>query len=177
MRTTLYGVLGFLIFGIIGILIGSGMYPVNDPNSAGPIGWVALVIAIIGTIFAVWLARWMTTRGERKLENFQNRPQMIWGVLGAVFGGLVIIFLLRVLNPTNADPYGVVLVGIVVGIFLCGWATMHIARLLGLSNTDIMPITTTSTTNPQIKTSWVTHLSNLFIAILFAYFFLQFFHY
>ncbi len=140
-RDIIYGVLGFVIFCIVGVFVGSLIYPSDTHETAVAAFKVVGIVGVVGAFLAVLFARWMATRGEQKLENLQSRPQIVWGISGAIFGGLLIMNILEVLNPTHADPYGIFLVIIPIGIFFCGWITLKIARRFNFPYSGVLSIT------------------------------------
>jgi uncharacterized membrane protein YeaQ/YmgE (transglycosylase-associated protein family) len=162
-RTILYGVLGFFVFGIVGILIAATLYPTGGQNSLGIIGEIILGSAIMGAILSGWFGWWMTIEGERRLENFQNKPQTMWGVIGAIFGLWVLSFFLKLFITENARPYEVALslLALIIWPLLCGWAAIQIARFFGLSNSDLT------------QKTWAIYASNTIIFLIFFYLFLK----
>jgi len=127
-RILLYSILGFFIFGIIGIVVGTAVYSQNNEQAVTE---MAGVIALIGVLASGYFAWWMDSRGEAKLENVQNKPKMIYGIIGAVVGMWVGLETAQILNPTNSHP-GFDLLDIAVSIVVFAWACFHIARWLNL---------------------------------------------
>ncbi len=97
-RIKLYSVLGFFVFGLIGLSIGIRIY--GSADSAGRYVWlVALVTALFGIAVSILFARWMNSRGGQILEHFS--PKLTKDQVTIAFTLVFIIFIILALN----DPF------------------------------------------------------------------------
>jgi uncharacterized protein YacL len=137
-RILLYGSLGFIIFSIVGIFVGDSVYPAIN-NSSLAIAHraalestkIVLLAGLLGALVSSLFAHWMNTRGEQKLEQFSSRPKMIYGIYGAVIGGLIASQLMFFFLPK--DLSGLPLLIIAASIFIGGIVGLRIARRFDLS--------------------------------------------
>jgi hypothetical protein len=135
-RVVLYSILGFIIFGISGLLIVIPFSPgESSPDlavahiAAVQIGHVAGLIALIGAILGALLASWMNVRGEAKLETFSKRPTMMYSLRGAVIG--LWIGLLGSMWPLDTiDPGDRYAAFYIVGTGLCVVAGAYLGTYL-----------------------------------------------
>lgn len=139
-RIILYSLLGFVVFTIIGFVIGVLIYGAS-PATQAPVLVTLVIVAITGTFFSGLFAHWMNIQGEQKLEQFSNRSKMIYGISGVVIGGLVSLSVARFLDHTNSHP-GFDLLGITIGTILFGWIMLFIARRLNFSEKPSITFTT-----------------------------------
>jgi len=115
-RDILYGVLGFLIFGIIGIMVGARMY--SEVTEPGRVGEIAGLFAISGVGLSTVFAEWINKRGEASLERFSEMPTMMYTLRGAVIG-LWIGLLPGLWVRSNFDPNDEYATFYILGTALC----------------------------------------------------------
>ena len=127
-RTFLYGFLGFIIFGIVGIVVGSNVYGEDTSTS---FNFLAGGITLVGTVGSILFARWMNNAGAGKLTQFSGHPKIDYGIWGAILGGIGAFKIARHLDPTDGMPL-LDLIGIALFIFLGAIIAVYIARLLNL---------------------------------------------
>ena len=152
-RELLYGFLGFIIFGIIGVMaisilspsaLSNSIYPTTaEQQAARHVFELAGLIGLTGALVFVAFARWMNKRGEQVVENFSSRPKMIYGIIGSVIGIWIGFFIIRKFDP-NDMAAGIDLLFEALCIVFCGWIGFRIARVLDLPTTGALGITAVS---------------------------------
>jgi len=126
----MYGFLGFMIFGIVGIIIASQFYG-DELFSATPFNLIVGGITLAGTIALVIFARWMNKSGNTRLISLAAHPEVDWGIIGAISGGYAAKRLAEYLDPTYSMR-SLDLIGIFAGIILSAVVFTRIARKLDL---------------------------------------------
>jgi len=163
-RTAIYCVLGFFIFGIAGIILGSVIYPGIDPHESAVHAFeVGGLVGLAGVVCCIWLSRWMAKKGEQKLRNFSQRPLMMWGVSGALFGAFIMGVIVPKYFPSPTTGFLLAfLIATPIVVALSAWITLKTARTFNFAKLDLpVNVGPTSSTSASNKvTYWVT----LFIA-------------
>ena len=124
LRIVLYGTLGFLVSGMVGLIAGA-IFAGGPEAKADPL--VAAAITFIGTSLSIALASWMNSVGNAKLESFSERPGIIYGIFASTLGGYAVFIAIRAFDPDNRFPL-LALAVIGGGIIIFAYAGATLAR-------------------------------------------------